>query len=332
MSIGGGLNNLFDLTPGPILWLFIAAAIVGTFVVSSISGVTKGIRILSDINTKIFFGILAFLVIVGPTAYCISLGVQGVGDLFNNFFQKSLFTGTAGGDTWPQWWTCFYWAADIAWTPLIAVFLGQISVGYRVRDFMLTCFILPSIFEIFWMTIFGGNAIYLELVKNAGLAEIVNTQGAEAAAYFVFQNLPLASIVIPVFVITMFISFVTAADSMTTAMSGLCSTGISPESPEAKKWVKIVWGLIMGTVAWIMMTYRGLDGIKMVNTFGGFPAVILEILIGVSLLKFLRNPKKYDTFKEQYDSNNQVWFWQCSPCQNHTIYLFNSGFLIFFLT
>ena len=168
---------------------------------------------------------------------------------------------------------------------------------------MLTCFILPSIFEIFWMTIFGGNAIYLELVKNAGLAEIVNTQGAEAAAYFVFQNLPLASIVIPVFVITMFISFVTAADSMTTAMSGLCSTGISPESPEAKKWVKIVWGLIMGTVAWIMMTYRGLDGIKMVNTFGGFPAVILEILIGVSLLKFLRNPKKYDTFKEQYDSN-----------------------------
>ena len=88
MSIGGGLNNLFDLTPGPILWLFIAAAIVGTFVVSSISGVTKGIRILSDINTKIFFGILAFLVIVGPTAYCIGLGVQGVGDLFNNFFQK----------------------------------------------------------------------------------------------------------------------------------------------------------------------------------------------------------------------------------------------------
>ena len=250
MSIGGGLNNLFDLTPGPILWLFIAAAIVGTFVVSSISGVTKGIRILSDINTKIFFGILAFLVIVGPTAYCISLGVQGVGDLFNNFFQKSLFTGTAGGDTWPQWWTCFYWAADIAWTPLIAVFLGQISVGYRVRDFMLTCFILPSIFEIFWMTIFGGNALRTcEKCRTARslIHKVLKRQR------ILFSKPSLASIVIPVFVITMFISFVTAADSMT--LSGLCSTGISPRVPEAKKWVKIVWGLIM--VQLLGYFYRG---------------------------------------------------------------------------
>lgn len=302
LSIGGGINHIADIGTGPLLWTIIAVAIVATFIISSITGVTKGIRILSDINTKIFFGILGFLIIVGPTAYCLNLGVQGIGDLFNNFFQKTLFTGAAGGDSWPQWWTMFYWAADTAWAPLIAVFIGQISVGYRIKDFMMTCFILPSIFEIIWMTVFGGNAIHMEMVQNLGLASVVSEQGAEAAAYFVFANLPLSAIIIPLFIFIMFVSFVTASDSMTTAMSGLCSTGITPETPEAKKSLKFTWGIIMGAVALVMMIFRGLDGIKMVNTFGGFPAMILEVLIGISFIMFVRNPKKYDTFKEQYDS------------------------------
>lgn len=303
LSVAGGLSHLFGIKTGPVLWAIVDIAIVAAFVMSAISGITKGIKWLCDFNAKIFIGLLTFVLIVGPTAYSLNLGVEALGSYFTHFFEKSLFTGVASGDPWPQWWSVFYWAANLAWTPVMAVFLGQIGVGYTIRAFILVNFLTPAFFNIFWMTIFGGGAVHMELVRHLGLASVVTTQGAENGIYFFFANFPLGQLFIPIFVFTMFLSFVTGSDAMTTAMGGMCSEGISPESPEPKMWLKIVWGVTLGTVAWVMMTFRGLDGIKMIGTFGGFPALFLELGIMVAVVKVALNPRKYDVFKEDYNAD-----------------------------
>jgi len=53
-------------------------------------------------------------------------------------------------------------------------------------------------------------------------------------------------------------------------------------------------------VAWIMITTAGVDGIKMLSNLGGGPALVLELIMTISLLKVAANPKKYDVFKEDY--------------------------------
>jgi len=300
LSITGGLGRMFGIEASPFIWLMVDLVIVLAFVGSAVTGITNGVKWLSDFNAKVFIGLLIFVIIVGPTAYSLNLGTEAFGNYIAKFMEKSFFTGVAAGDQWPQWWSIFYWAADIAWTPIMAVFLGQISYGYSVRAFMMVNFITPALFGILWMIIFGGGAIHMELVQNLGLAATIQNSGAEAGAFFFFGHLPLGQIFIPIFVFTMFLSFVTGSDAMTTAMGGMCSTGISPDSPEPKAWLKIIWGVILGAVAWVMMTFRGLDGIKMINTFGGFPALFLEIGITFALIKVALNPKKYDTFKEDY--------------------------------
>ena len=92
----------------------------------------------------------------------------------------------------------------------------------------------------------------------------------------------------------MFISFVTAADSNISAMGGISSTGISPDSPEPSLMSKIVWGASVGIIAWAMISFAKIDGIKMLSNLGGVPAIILELFVVFALMKVARSPEKYD--------------------------------------
>lgn len=300
MTVAGGIEYLFGMKSGPFIWAIIDIAIVITFVISSATGLLEGIRFLADFNAKIFIGLVIFVFIFGPTTYILNLGTESFANYLGHFFEKSLFTGAAAGDKWPQWWTIFYWANWLAWAPVTGLFLGRISYGYSVRQFLMVNLITPAIFSILWMTVFSGTAIHMEIVQHLGLAEIMSAKGPEAAVYFFLSKFPLAGAIIPVFIFTAFLSYVTGADAMTSAMGGMSSTGISPESPEPKLFMKILWGAILGTVAWVMISFAGIDGVKMISNLGGFPALLLELGMAVGLIMVARNPKKYDTFKEDY--------------------------------
>ncbi|MEM6806172.1 MAG: BCCT family transporter, partial [Bacteroidota bacterium] len=85
---------------------------------------------------------------------------------------------------------------------------------------------------------------------------------------------------------------VTAADSNTSAMSGISTEGINPENPEAPLMIKIAWGLMIGIVSYIMITFAGIDGIRMTSNLGGFPALFLVICVAIGLLRVLLKRKE----------------------------------------
>ncbi len=305
LNLGGGVNYITGIASSPTLWAAIAIALMITFIISASTGLMKGIRILSNINMRLFIGIIIFMFVVGPTSYLLNLGTESAGNYFANFFDKSLFTGASAGDQWPQWWTTFYWASWFSWAAITALFLGRIAFGYKVKQMILVNFALPAFFGGIWMTIFSGTAINMEM-SGAGLANIMNTSGAEAALYAVFDALPLAAIVIPIYVFIVFISFVTAADSNLAAMGGISSTGITPSSPEPSVLIKVVWGVTVSIVAWVMISYANIDGIKMLANLGGVPALFLSLFVLGSLMKIIRNPKKYEKFEDVEEASDKV--------------------------
>ena len=289
--VGGG-NYLFGISENAFTLGIVTLAIVGTFIVSATSGLMKGIRILSDCNAKIFFALSIFVFIFGPTMFILEFSYQGIGDYFSSFFDRSLMTATEQ-DRWPLNWTVFYWANWLAWAPISALFLGRISYGYRVRDFILFNWILPAIFSIFWMSIFSSTAIHFDFVQNIDLYSLVKNGGPEKSIYKIFSELPLATFVILVFIFTSFLSYVTSADSNTTAMAGISCHEISPENPEAPMGIKIAWGLLIGGVAWTMINSAGIDGIKMLSNLGGLPALFLVIIVSITLFVVAVKPDKY---------------------------------------
>ncbi|NLM74406.1 MAG: hypothetical protein GX184_10315 [Clostridiaceae bacterium] len=178
------------------------------------------------------------------------------------------------------------------------MFLGRISYGQTIRKALFVVFVLPALFDILWMVIFGGAAIKLEL-EGVKLSEAM-AAGPEFGVYALLDKYPIVEVTIPVFIFCMFLSYVTGSDAYTTTLGGMSSTGISPKSPEPSAKLKIFWGAIIGIVSWIMITSSGIDGVKMLSNLGGGPALVLELLICVSLVKVALNPKKYDIFKNDY--------------------------------
>ena len=137
------------------------------------------------------------------------------------------------------------------------------------------------------MSIFSGTAIDVFLNQGIDLGSVLSKEGPEAIIYQIFETVPFSKIIAGVFLFTAFLSYVTAADSNTEAMSGISSTGISPTSPSPPMIIKIAWGLTIGTVAYTMISMAGVGGIKMLSNLGGLPALILILAINIGLLKMM---------------------------------------------
>ncbi|NMD71558.1 BCCT family transporter [Bacillus sp. DNRA2] len=298
LSIAGGLKYLTGVQTGAFLWAMVDIAVVATFVISSITGLFNGIKKLSEINLAIFILLAVIVFVFGPTFFMLNLGVEAFANHLDTFFEKAAFTGAAAGDPWAGSWTIFYWCNWLAWAPISGMFLGRISYGHTIRKALFIQFVLPALFEIIWMVIFGGAAINMQL-SGGGLMEAMSA-GPEFAVYALLEKYPIAIFTIPVFVFCMFLSYVTGSDAFTTTLGGLSTTGISPDDPEPSMLMKIFWGIVIGTVTWVMITSAGVDGIKMLSNLGGGPALILELLICVSLLKVASKPKVYDYRKHDY--------------------------------
>lgn len=287
MSLSGGVSRLTGWENNATMTVLITLFIVLAFTVSAATGILKGIRILSSVNVGIFIILSILIAALGPTRELFSYMLTGVKSYIINFIPHSLSFGDFSDTGWTHSWTTFYWANWMAWAPVTALFLGRISYGYTIRQFILFNWFIPSLFGIFWMSIFSGTTLYHELNSNLNLSSALQTDGPESIIYIILNSYPLASVFIILFLVSMFISYVTAADSNTVAMSGISTNGLSPESPVPPRYIKYLWGIVVGVVAWVMVSFAGIDGVKMLSNLGGLPALFLLMLCCVGTLVLL---------------------------------------------
>lgn len=290
LSISSGIAPYLGMTSNAILLAVVAAAIIGAFMVSSLSGLMRGIRLLSDWNVRFFFILCAFLLVFGPTMDIARYGLQGLADYATEFLPRSVGAGATGDKEWSSSWTSFYWANWLAWAPVTAMFLGRIARGYTVRQFILFNLILPSAFAVVWMSIFGASAIEIDSA-GGGLYAVLKADGPEAVIYQLFANLPLSAFWSIGFILLSFVCFVTAADSNTEAIAGICHKSDSHLSVEqevrnpATFRLKIIWASLIGITAWVMVTFSGVDGVRMLSNLGGLPALLIVLTLNVALIR-----------------------------------------------
>ncbi len=287
LSLAGSMQKSMDPSQKPLILGIIGIAIVGTFTISAASGLLKGIRILSGINVTIFLIICTVVFIVGPTSFILSNAMEGLETYTINFIPHSLSLGAFGDGDWMHAWTTFYWANWMAWAPITALFLGRISYGYTVRQFILYNWWIPAGFGILWMSIFSGTSLYFELHEGAGLVQELNTHGPNVIIYQIFDHLPFGRALTIIFLLAVFLSYVTAADSNTEAMSSISTKDMSQQSTGAPTFIKYLWGVVVGLVAWVMVSYAGVDGVKMLSNLGGLPALMLMVVLCFVGVKYL---------------------------------------------
>lgn len=283
--ISSGLQAQYGVVPNATTWLMISLVIAAIFITSAVSGLKRGIRVLSSLNAWIFYAFVAILVVVGPLTYILSLSVTSLGYWMDNFFLWSFDTKEAGGEALVTWWTMYDWSIWIAYAPLMGLFLARISYGRTLREFLVINWILPSVFGLVWFAIWGGAAIKWQMDGSIDLINIVTENGAVSGLWGFLQHLPMAALLVPLAILTLVISFSTAADSMSSTIATICTRNMSADE-ESPTRQKILWGLSIAVIAYIMVAFgggaQGVDGIKYLAAAGGFAVVFLFVLILIS--------------------------------------------------
>ena len=75
-----------------------------------------------------------------------------------------------------------------------------------------------------------------------------------------------------------------------TCWSSLSSHGVSPEQPTAPSYIKFIWAIVVGSIAFIMIQTSGIEGVKTLSNIGGLPSLFVLMAAGLSLLVLMFRP------------------------------------------
>ncbi|AJD90239.1 BCCT family transporter [Jeotgalibacillus malaysiensis] len=278
-QINEGLAFLFNTPSNFTVQLIILAISTALFIFSAWSGVSRGIKYLSNINMLLGFLLMIILLIVGPTLYIFNMFTDSLGGYIANFFDMSLRVAPLNEEnqSWIKAWTIFYWAWWISWSPFVGIFIARISKGRTVKEFMLGVLFVPAIVCFIFFSVFGVSAINLE---QLGI-EKISSFPIETATFATLQHYPLGTLMSLLTIVVIAIFFITSADSATFVLGMLSTSGsMNPEGP-----VKILWGLSLSSMAAIIVYFGGTQGLQNVLIIAAFPFSVVILLMGYSFFR-----------------------------------------------
>ncbi len=287
LQIGGGLEaGGFMESVGTTLLVVIIVVLTIAFIASAVTGVAKGIQLLSNINMVLAALLTVIVFVGGPTVLILNLLPTMIGDYFGNLAQMAARTAATGGDATAEWlagWTVFYWAWWISWTPFVGMFIARISRGRTIRQFITGVMLIPSAVSLLWFAVFGGAAIDAQR-NGIDLA----SQSIEGQLFGLLDTLPLGGLLGIVAITLVAIFFVSGADAASVVMGTLTQRGTIHPS----RGVVVFWGAVLGAIAAIMLLVGGndaLSGIQNITIIMAAPFTIVMVLMCVALTKDLRD-------------------------------------------
>jgi choline/carnitine/betaine transport len=288
LQIGSGVEILgWAGDVGNGILVAIIAVLTAAFVASAVSGIERGIQWLSNTNMVLALVLAVFVFVLGPSVFILNLIPDAVGSYFSDLGEMAARTEATGGDpmaTWLRGWTVFYWAWWISWTPFVGLFIARISRGRTIRQFVTGVLLVPSLVSLLWFAVFGGAGI---AAQRDGL-DVAGQGTTEGQLFAVLGQYPLATAATVLVMVLVAIFFVSGADAASIVMGSLSQRG----TLEPSRWVVVFWGVVMGSVAAIMLLLgdegEALTGLQNLTIIAALPFALVMAAMAVSLVKDLR--------------------------------------------
>ena len=276
-QVSFGLHELFGLPEGYTGQLMILAVLGTIYVLSSMSGVHKGIQLLSRFNVLLALAIGAVIIMFGPTLFLVNTYVSSMGAYVSEFFTMATMTSETAPAWWMQWWTVFFFAWFIGYAPLMAIFVARISRGRSIREMILAVAVLAPIATTVWFTLLGGSGIYYQLTGVIDLTEALNNFQFDVATLTVAQALPGGTWMALAILLLTTIFVATTGDSMSYAIA-VVGAGHDAPSP----YMRAFWGIAMALMAAVLL-YMGAGQIGALQQFIVITAIPVSLILLPSL-------------------------------------------------
>ncbi len=279
-QINAGLEELVGWRISLANQLILIATITFAAVVSVISGLDRGIKILSSMNLLLAVCLMIFIASVGPTADILNSLALGMRDYATGLFAMSTPHPTAEGQAWQGAWTTFYWGWWISWSPFVGLFIARISRGRTLREFMLGVLIAPTLVTFIWIATLGGSALN-EIANGdaAGIAQDVN-ENVALSLYSLINSISAGAVAVvagslATFLVVVF--FITSSDSGTLVTNTMLSVG-NPNPPVEHR---VIWGVSEGAVAAVLLAAGGLAALQAAAISAALPfSIVIALMAG----------------------------------------------------
>ena len=301
-QIGAGLARLAGVsvshTPTGSLPLFTFVAILMLICVIAlpalVKGVVGGINRLANIGTGLVFVLFVVVLAFADIGTLVGFFAKATWFYLVSFPQLSVEvheTAISGPMRerahWQTYWTTFYRAWWIAFSPFVGMFLARISRGRTAREFILGAIIAPIVLCFFWFTIIGGSALSLELDGRA--AGTLLTADPSERFYLLLETLfpaglaqVMTLLVIALFIVFTVISFKTA----TFVIKSICATDDFLSRGCAHT---LIWAGLLILSAGVLIVSGGTETMRVLIILCAFPfSAVIGLMVPALIPLWLR--------------------------------------------
>lgn len=271
-QVSYGLHDIFGFAEGLPTQLSILAVLGAIYVTSAVTGIERGIQMLSRFNVFLALAIGAVILLFGPTQYLVDTYAQAMGTYVSSFFTMATMTTQTAPDWWMKWWTVFFFSWFVGYGPLMAIFVARISRGRTIRQMIISIAILAPIATTIWFTLMGGSGIYYQMTGVFDLTDALANFKFDVATLTIAQALPGGALMGLAIMVLTTIFVATTGDSMSYAIAVATAGHDDPEPA-----LRAFWGITMAITAAILL-YMGSGQI------GALQQMIVITAIPVSLV------------------------------------------------
>ncbi len=278
----GALGVPITAPAAPFLALLVLG---GLAMLSALSGIGRGIRILSGVNIMLAFGLMMAVLLMGPTSTLLAILVDSMGAYLAALPELSFrLRPLEGAAQWTADWTLTYLLWWLAWGPFVGVFIARISRGRTVGEFVAGVVIVPTLGSMLWFAVMGGSGLLAVMAEglDGPLAAAVRTEPT-AALMLLLQGLPGADWLGMLAMLLLLLFVVTSIDSAIWVL-GMMSSG-GAETPTIP--VRLAWGVALLVLASAMLSVASVEAARAMAILGALPYPLILVLQCVALLKAL---------------------------------------------
>ncbi|PLW83871.1 choline transporter [Kineobactrum sediminis] len=258
LQINSGLAYLFGVAISPGIQVLLIAVTMILAGVSVVLGLDAGIKRLSELNLSLSLVLLVAVLVGGPTVLILQGTIENLGFYIGELVSKTFNLYAYDPTDWLGGWTIFYWGWWLSWSPFVGLFIARISRGRTIREFVLGAMVVPCLFTLLWMGVFGNSAIELILHGEQVAFGAAVEENQAIALFRFFEYLPMSSLLSGISLLMVIVFFVTSADSGALVLNMLSAKG-RDDTPSLQR---LYWAVVIAITAIVLLLAGGLASLQ----------------------------------------------------------------------
>lgn len=278
-TIAAAIADLIGIQTSFTLMVIVLIGTAVLYSVTSVLGIEKGMRKISDWNVYFCMALLLFILIAGNTQFILDSIVNSLGLLGKEFVRMTLWTDPVAKTGYPQDWTVFYLVYWLVFGPFTGLFVAKISKGRTIREIIINMLITGTAGLVLFFGIVTAFQQSLRIEGTLDVPAMLSNGQSAMIATATINALPLSKIAMLLYLVVIILFLATTLDATSFTLSSTITKKLAIGEEPSKK-LKFVWCLLLVAIP-IALAYMGtdIDTIMAIVLATGLPLLAILAII-----------------------------------------------------